>query len=231
MVAAGEAHLLNLSIAALRQRAGYGSLLLREAAEHARSLRRAQPVPRGAAEQPRRAGALYALRLPQGRGAPRATIRRSRAARTRWSSRCRSHEPARRAARRDGHRAHLEVASESRLPRKRPPRLDPAKSRGFGLRQMRPAQDAHANRVRRRRRERRLDADRRGAGRGRGPARRSVRRPGGKAARQHARRDRALAPQERLHRQRAQVPAAGQPQSRRRRKWRSAARISCSRSS
>ena len=38
MVAAGEAHLLNLSIAAPRQRAGYGSLLLREAAEHARSL-------------------------------------------------------------------------------------------------------------------------------------------------------------------------------------------------
>ena len=38
MVAAGEAHLLNLSIAASRQRAGYGSLLLREAAEHARSL-------------------------------------------------------------------------------------------------------------------------------------------------------------------------------------------------
>ena len=38
MVAAGEAHLLNLSIAAPRQRTGYGSLLLREAAEHARSL-------------------------------------------------------------------------------------------------------------------------------------------------------------------------------------------------
>jgi ribosomal-protein-alanine N-acetyltransferase len=38
MVAAGEAHLLNLSIAAARQRAGYGSLLLREAAEHARTL-------------------------------------------------------------------------------------------------------------------------------------------------------------------------------------------------
>jgi len=38
MVAAGEAHLLNLSIAAARQRAGYGSLLLREAADHARSL-------------------------------------------------------------------------------------------------------------------------------------------------------------------------------------------------
>ena len=38
MAAAGEAHLLNLSIAAPRQRAGYGSLLLREAAEHARSL-------------------------------------------------------------------------------------------------------------------------------------------------------------------------------------------------
>jgi [ribosomal protein S18]-alanine N-acetyltransferase len=38
MVAAGEAHLLNLSVAAARQRAGYGSLLLREAADHARSL-------------------------------------------------------------------------------------------------------------------------------------------------------------------------------------------------
>jgi [ribosomal protein S18]-alanine N-acetyltransferase len=38
MVAAGEAHLLNLSIAAPRQRAGYGSLLLRDAADHARSL-------------------------------------------------------------------------------------------------------------------------------------------------------------------------------------------------
>jgi [ribosomal protein S18]-alanine N-acetyltransferase len=38
MVAAGEAHLLNLSIAALRQRAGYGSRMLREAADHARSL-------------------------------------------------------------------------------------------------------------------------------------------------------------------------------------------------
>ena len=38
MVAAGEAHLLNLSIAAARQRAGYGSLLLKEAADHARSL-------------------------------------------------------------------------------------------------------------------------------------------------------------------------------------------------
>lgn len=38
MVAAGEAHLLNLSIAAPRQRAGYGSLLLKEAADHARSL-------------------------------------------------------------------------------------------------------------------------------------------------------------------------------------------------
>lgn len=32
MVAAGEAHLLNLSIAARRQRGGYGSALLREAA-------------------------------------------------------------------------------------------------------------------------------------------------------------------------------------------------------
>ena len=38
MVAAGEAHLLNLSVAPARQRAGYGSLLLREAAEHASSL-------------------------------------------------------------------------------------------------------------------------------------------------------------------------------------------------
>jgi [ribosomal protein S18]-alanine N-acetyltransferase len=38
MVAAGEAHLLNLSVAAPRQRSGYGSLMLREAAKHARSL-------------------------------------------------------------------------------------------------------------------------------------------------------------------------------------------------
>ena len=38
MVAAGEAHLLNLSVAAARQRCGYGSLMLREAAEHARAL-------------------------------------------------------------------------------------------------------------------------------------------------------------------------------------------------
>jgi [ribosomal protein S18]-alanine N-acetyltransferase len=38
MVAAGEAHLLNLSVAAQRQRSGYGSLMLREAAGHARSL-------------------------------------------------------------------------------------------------------------------------------------------------------------------------------------------------
>jgi [ribosomal protein S18]-alanine N-acetyltransferase len=38
MVAAGEAHLLNLSVAASRQRAGYGSLMLREAAKHAHSL-------------------------------------------------------------------------------------------------------------------------------------------------------------------------------------------------
>ena len=38
MVAAGEAHLLNLSIAPSRQRAGHGSLLLKEAADHARSL-------------------------------------------------------------------------------------------------------------------------------------------------------------------------------------------------
>jgi ribosomal-protein-alanine N-acetyltransferase len=36
MVAAGEAHLLNLSIAAAHQRTGLGSLLLREAAEMAR---------------------------------------------------------------------------------------------------------------------------------------------------------------------------------------------------
>jgi len=38
MVAAGEAHLLNLSIAAPYQRTGHGSLLLREAAALARSL-------------------------------------------------------------------------------------------------------------------------------------------------------------------------------------------------
>jgi [ribosomal protein S18]-alanine N-acetyltransferase len=37
MLAAGEAHLLNLSIAAAQQRAGYGSHLLREAAALARS--------------------------------------------------------------------------------------------------------------------------------------------------------------------------------------------------
>ena len=36
MVAAGEAHLLNLSIAARRQRSGHGSALLREALELAR---------------------------------------------------------------------------------------------------------------------------------------------------------------------------------------------------
>jgi ribosomal-protein-alanine N-acetyltransferase len=36
MVAAGEAHLLNLSIGAAHQRSGLGSLLLREAAEMAR---------------------------------------------------------------------------------------------------------------------------------------------------------------------------------------------------
>jgi ribosomal-protein-alanine N-acetyltransferase len=71
MVAAGEAHLLNLSIAAPRQRAGYGSLLLREAAEHARSLGARSLFPRGAAEQSRRAGALHALRLQENRGAPR----------------------------------------------------------------------------------------------------------------------------------------------------------------
>jgi ribosomal-protein-alanine N-acetyltransferase len=38
MVAAGEAHLLNLSIGATHQRTGHGSLLLREAAALARSL-------------------------------------------------------------------------------------------------------------------------------------------------------------------------------------------------
>ena len=38
MVAAGEAHLLNLSIAAAYQRAGHGSALLGEAADLARSL-------------------------------------------------------------------------------------------------------------------------------------------------------------------------------------------------
>ena len=38
MAAAGEAHLLNLSIAAVHQRTGYGSLLLREAAGLARGL-------------------------------------------------------------------------------------------------------------------------------------------------------------------------------------------------
>jgi len=38
MVAAGEAHLLNLSIAAARQRAGHGSGLLREAMALARNL-------------------------------------------------------------------------------------------------------------------------------------------------------------------------------------------------
>ena len=38
MVGAGEAHLLNLSIAAPYQRAGHGSALLREAAELARQL-------------------------------------------------------------------------------------------------------------------------------------------------------------------------------------------------
>ena len=38
MVGAGEAHLLNLSIAAPHQRAGHGSALLREAAELARQL-------------------------------------------------------------------------------------------------------------------------------------------------------------------------------------------------
>ena len=88
----------------------------------------------------------------------------------------------------------------------------PAEGRGLRLHEMRPAQDAHADGVRRRRRERRLDADRRGAGRGGGPAGRPVRRPGGQAARQHARGDRPVAARERLHRQRAQVPAAGQPQ-------------------
>jgi ribosomal-protein-alanine N-acetyltransferase len=38
MVAAGEAHLLNLSIAALHQRSGHGSFLLRQAAGLARGL-------------------------------------------------------------------------------------------------------------------------------------------------------------------------------------------------
>jgi ribosomal-protein-alanine N-acetyltransferase len=38
MAAAGEAHLLNLSVAAARQRSGHGSMLLREAAELARRL-------------------------------------------------------------------------------------------------------------------------------------------------------------------------------------------------
>lgn len=38
MAAAGEAHLLNLSVSARRQRAGYGSHLLREASDLARSL-------------------------------------------------------------------------------------------------------------------------------------------------------------------------------------------------
>lgn len=38
MVGAGEGHLLNLSIAASRQRTGHGSALLREAAELAREL-------------------------------------------------------------------------------------------------------------------------------------------------------------------------------------------------
>jgi [ribosomal protein S18]-alanine N-acetyltransferase len=38
LVAAGEAHLLNLSIAGVHQRAGHGSMLLREAAALARKL-------------------------------------------------------------------------------------------------------------------------------------------------------------------------------------------------
>jgi ribosomal-protein-alanine N-acetyltransferase len=84
MVAAGEAHLLNLSIAAPRQRAGYGSLLLREAAEHARSLGarslflEVRPSNRGAQ-------ALYTrFGFKEDRGAPRLLSGVARGARMRW---------------------------------------------------------------------------------------------------------------------------------------------------
>jgi [ribosomal protein S18]-alanine N-acetyltransferase len=42
MAAAGEAHLLNLSVAGIHQRNGHGSALLREAAAMARALRAGQ---------------------------------------------------------------------------------------------------------------------------------------------------------------------------------------------
>src|SRR3989454_5596519 len=47
MVAAGEAHLLNLSIAAAHQRSGPGSALLRDATRLARSLRARHPFLEG----------------------------------------------------------------------------------------------------------------------------------------------------------------------------------------
>ena len=68
MVAAQEAHLLNLSIGPAHQRRGHGSAGSRRSRS---APRRAQRVPRGPSEQQRRAGALYALRLPQDRHAAR----------------------------------------------------------------------------------------------------------------------------------------------------------------
>ncbi len=72
------------------------------------------------------------------------------------------------------------------------------------------APDADDGRVRRRERRCRADVHRRGARGERGPAGPAVRRPGGQAARQAARRDRARPPG-RVHREHAQMPPAGQP--------------------
>ena len=64
LAAAGEAHLLNLSIAEVHQRRGYGTALLRSHGTCAQA-RREERLSRSAAEQSRRTGALLPLRLSQ----------------------------------------------------------------------------------------------------------------------------------------------------------------------
>jgi len=70
MAAAGEAHLLNLSIAAGYQRSGHGSAPAARGGRGGGHARRAQPVLE-VRRAPGGPGALPPLRLPQGRGTAR----------------------------------------------------------------------------------------------------------------------------------------------------------------
>ena len=84
MLGAGEAHLLNLSVAAPMQRSGYGARLLEHLIGVARGYGRASPVPGGQTFESGRAAALSAVRVPATRRPqgllPRANRPRGRAA-------------------------------------------------------------------------------------------------------------------------------------------------------